>query len=136
MFLDGLGLKYKRNPSKSAKSSRTMGWTRPNQALDINFTAKRKKDNRKKEKFYVGISYGKGVVMCNPCTGCINTEWYCKIIISRIDDSIQNSSSPREKHILQENWPVMNATYVVDALTGIGAMHFKIVTRSPDINWI
>ena len=47
MFLDGVGYKYKRNPCRSAKSSRTMGWTRPNQGLDIHFTGKGKKEVKK-----------------------------------------------------------------------------------------
>lgn len=66
-------------------------WTRPNQGLDINITVKGKKKGRKQAKVYVRISYEKGIVMCKPCTGRLNAERYCKIIIPRIDDSIQNS---------------------------------------------
>ena len=61
---------------------------------------------------------------------------YYKIIIPRIDDCIQKSSSPRAKPVLKDNCPVVNATPVVDALTYIGAMHFKIPPWSPDINCI
>ena len=55
--------------------------------------------------------------MCKPYIARLHAERYCKFIISRINGGIQNSSSPRAKHILQDNCPVMNATFVVDALT-------------------
>ena len=66
-------------------------WTRPNQGLDINITVKGKKKGRKQAKVYVRISYGKGVVMCKPYTDRLNAERYCKIIIPRIGDGIQDS---------------------------------------------
>ena len=69
MFLDDVSFKYNWNPCKSAKSSRTMGWTRPNQGLDKNFTVKGKKEGWMQAKLYVRISYGRGVVMCKPYTG-------------------------------------------------------------------
>lgn len=136
MFLDGVGFEYKRNPCKSAKSSKTMGWRRRNQGLDINFTAKGKKEGKKQARFYVGISYQKGVVMCKPYTGSLNAERYCKIIIPRIEDGVQCSNNPVGKRILQDNCPIMNAKSVVDALSNIGIMRFKIPARSPDINCI
>ena len=49
---------------------------------------------------------------------------------------IQNSSSPWEKRILQDNCPVMNATSVLDELTDIGCIRFKRPALSPDINCI
>ena len=81
---------------------------------------------QKQANCYLGISYGKVVVMCKPYIARLHAERYCKFIISRINDGIQNSSSPRAKHILQDNCPVMNATFVVDALTDIETMRFKI----------
>ena len=73
-----------------------MEWKRNDQGLDINFTAK-----GKTATLYVGISYGNDVLMCKQYTGRLNAERFCKIIIQRIDDSIQNSSKPRAKRILQ-----------------------------------
>ena len=49
---------------------------------------------------------------------------------------IQNSSSPWGKRILQDNCPVMNATSVLNALTDIGCIRFKIPALGPDISCI
>ena len=96
--------------------------------MDLIFTAKSKKEEKSKKKStnYVRISYGKGVMTREPYTWHSNAERYCKIIIPRIDEGIQNSSSPRIKRILQDNCPVMNVTSVADALTGVGVMRLKI----------
>ena len=63
MFIDGVGFEYKQNTCKSYKSSRTMGWRRRNQGLVINCTANGKKEGKNQARFYVGISYNRGVVM-------------------------------------------------------------------------
>ena len=136
MFIDGVGFEYKRNPSKSAKSSKTMGWRRANQGLDINFTAKGKKEGKKQAKFYVGISYGQGVVMCKPYSGHLNANRYCRIIVPKIDEGLQLSNNPVARRVLQDNCPVMNSKRVVEELTELGVMRFKIPARSPDINCI
>lgn len=111
-------------------------WKCPNRGLGKSFTVKGKKECRGRAKCYVRMCYRKDFVMCNPYTRRLNAERHCKITIPRIDDSIQNSSSPRAKRILQDNCPVMNATFVVDALTDIGTMRFKIPAHTPYINCI
>ena len=136
LFLDGVGFEYKRNPCKSAVTSKTMGWRRRNQGLNINFTAKGKKEGKKQVKFYVGISYGVGVVMCKHFAGNLNADRYCEIIVPKIEEGIALSCNPIGKRILQDNCPVMNAVGVVDALTEIGACRFKIPARSRVINCI
>ena len=47
MYLDGVGFEYKTNPCKSVPGTRTMGWRRKNLGLDLNQTAKGKKEGKK-----------------------------------------------------------------------------------------
>lgn len=136
MYLDGVGFEFKRNPFLSAKTSRTMGWRKPNQGLDINQTAKGKKEGKNQARFYVGISFGKGVVLCKPYTGAMNSERYCNLIVPKIVEGMEISSNPVSKRVLQDNCPVMNSKTVVEALSENDVMRFKIPARSPDINCI
>ena len=57
MYLDGVGFEWKTNPNTSAMGTRTMGWRKRSQGLDINQTAKGKKEGKTNAYFYVGISY-------------------------------------------------------------------------------
>ena len=136
LYLDGVGFEYKRNPCQSARSSKTMGWRRANQGLDVNCTAKGKKEGKKQARFYVGISYDEGVVMCKRYSGRLNAERYAEIIIPKLDEALDMSCNPVTRRILQDNCPVMNSTLVVEELKDIGAIRFKIPARSPDINCI
>ena len=128
MVYGGVCFKYKRNLWKNIKSGRSISWRGSSLGLDLIFTVKSKKEEKSKKKStnYVGISYAKGVMTREPYTWHSNAERYCKIIIPRIDEGIQNSSSPRIKRILQDNCPVMNVTSAADALTGVGVMRLKI----------
>ena len=113
-----------------------MGWRKPNQGLDINQKAKGKKEGKNQAKFYVGISYGRGVVLCKPFTGSMNAERYCNIIVPKIIEGIEASSNPISKRVLQDNYPVMNLKLVVEALSENGVLKFKVPARSPDVNCI
>ena len=136
IYLDGVGFEYKRNPRKSALSRTTMGWRRKDLGLDLHFTAKGKKEGKKQAKFYVGISYEKGVVLCKRFTGKLNAERYCEIIVPKLEEALEQSSNPRAKRILQDNCPVMNAKATIEELGDSGIVRFKIPARSPDINCI
>ena len=65
-----------------------MGWVKPNWGRDINQTAMSKKEGKNQAKFYVGILYGKDVVICKKLTGAMNSERYCNLIISNIAQGI------------------------------------------------
>lgn len=136
MYLDGVGFEFKRNPGTSLSGTRTMGWRRKSQGLDINNTSKGKKEGRKNANFYVGISYGKGVVTCKGYTGQMNANRYSEIIVPKIEDGLKESINPTGKRIIQDNCKIMNSQVVVQSLTDIGAQRFKIPARSPDINCI
>ena len=133
MFLGGVGFEYKRNPQKSAVGTRTMGWRRQNQGLDINFTAKGRKEGKRNANFYVGIAHGKGVTMCVPIAGLINGEKYIEKVVPAIEEAVRDSI---DKRIIQDNCRVMNSNAVVVELNGKGILRMKIPPRSPDINCI
>lgn len=136
MYIDGVGFEWKRNPTMSIAGTRAMGWRKRNQGLDINQTAKGKKEGKQNAYFYVGISYTKGVVMCKAYAGRMTAERYCNRIVPAIIDGLQRSVNPLGKRVLQDNCSIMNASQTKDMLFEKGVKLFKIPARSPDINCI
>ena len=113
-----------------------MGWRKKTQGLDLNQTAKGKKEGKKNASFYVGISYGKGVIMCKAYTGRMNALKYDNIIVPKIIDGLKNSGNPIAKRLVQDNCSIMNSKLVLSTLDDEGVTRFKIPARSPDINCI
>ena len=136
MYLDGVGFEWKINPNTSVAGTRAMGWRKRSQGLDINQTAKGKKEGKKNAYFYVGISYNKGVVMCKAYTGRMNSERYQDLIVPSIVEGVRKSINPLGKRVLQDNCSIMNQKQVVEKLFEEGIKRFQIPARSPDINCI
>ena len=136
MYIDGVGFEWKTNPNKSVAGTRAMGWRKRTQGLDINQTAKGKKEGKKNAYFYVGISYNKGVVMCKAYTGRMNSEKYENVIVPSIVEGVRKSINPLGKRVLQDNCSIMNSNQVVEKLFEEGIKRFQIPPRSPDINCI
>ena len=136
MYIDGVGFEWKSNPCKSVPGTRTMGWRRTTQGLDVHQTAKGKKEGKKNAYFYVGISYNKGVVMCKSYAGRMDSEKYDRVIVPAIQRGMQQSINPIAKRLVQDNCSIMNSRLVVSSLDEAGILRFKIPARSPDINCI
>ena len=135
MYLDGVGFEWKSNPCKSTPGTRTMGWRRRSEGLDLNQTSKGKKEGKTNAHFYVGIGYGRGVVCCKAYTGRMNAEKYNEHILPSIVKGI-GEFNPMGRRILQDNCSIMNSTLVRESLFDENIKLFKIPARSPDINCI
>lgn len=136
MYIDGVGFEWKTNPTTSVSGTRAMGWRKRSQGLDVNQTAKGKKEGKKNAYFYVGISYTKGVVMCKAYTGRMTAQRYCDHIVPAIVLGLQQSINPLGKRVLQDNCSIMNSAQTKEHLFDNGVKLFKIPARSPDINCI
>ena len=135
MYLDGVGFEYKSNPAKSVPGTKTMGWRRKSQGLDLHQTSKGKKEGKHNAYFYVGIRHGRGVVCCKAYTGRMNAERYCEHIVPSIIAGL-GDFNPMGKRVLQDNCSIMNSALVREALFDDNVKLFKIPARSPDINCI
>ena len=136
MYIDGVGFEWKSNPCASVAGTRSMGWRKRSQGLDINQTSKGKKEGKVNAYFYVGISWNKGVVMCKAYRGRMNGERYHAQILPSIVEGVQRSINPLGKRVLQDNCSIMNSALVREGLFENGIKRFKIPARSPDINCI
>lgn len=135
MYLDGVGFEWKYNPCKSQPGTRTMGWRRRSEGLDLHQTSKGKKEGKKNAYFYVGIAYGRGVVCCKAYSGVMNAERYSEDIVPNILKGI-GEFNPMGRRILQDNCSIMNSALVREILFDENIKIFKIPARSPDINCI
>ena len=133
-YLDGKGFQYKRNPLDQARAPKCREWRKPCEGLQYGCTAKGQKEGVTNCNFMVGISFNRGVVLCEQYFGPITAEKMTAIVKKSFSDAFDNSVNPEIKRFLMDGCPRQNARKVMKAYDEIGAMVFKIPPRSPDLN--
>lgn len=136
MYVDGKGFAWKKNPLDQARAPKARIWRKENEGLEYGCTAKAGKAGVTNLNFIVGISYTKGVVLCERYYGAITGEKYAHIIKNAFPEALAKSISPKAKRIIQDNCPRQQSKIARMALYDIEAKQMKIPARSPDINCI
>lgn len=136
MYVDGKGFAWKKNPRDQARAPKAMIWRQANEGLEFGCTAKAGKAGVTNLNFVVGISFNKGVVLCERYMGAITGEKYASITKNNFPQALENSINQRAKRIVQDNCPRQQSKIAKLALAQIGAKQMKIPARSPDINCI
>ena len=108
-YLDSVGFTDKCNPMEYAKSVGPQGCRKRNEGLSI--TAKDKKEGMdgRTAHFFVGISYTKGVVLCEQYFEKINGPLFANISRKTFPDALAQSVNPKNKLILQDGDPSQNS---------------------------
>ena len=70
-------------------------------------TLKGKREGKIDAKLYVGILYGKEIVLCKHFNNVINFERYSNLFVPNIVQGIEASFNSITKHVLEGNCPVM-----------------------------
>lgn len=104
--------------------------------MDVGCTAKAGKAGVTNLNFFVGISYNKGVVLCERYYGTVTGEKFASVVKKHFPDALEKSINPKGKRIIQDNCPRQNSKLATAAMWKIGAKLTKIPPRSPDINCI
>ena len=81
----------------------------------------------------VGISYTKGVVLCEPYQK-ITGDKMAEIILNKLPGALERSIDPIGRRILQDGCPRQNSKTARKAFQNNEALIFKIPPRSPDLN--
>ena len=63
-YFDGVGFAHRRNPYAEARSVSSMAWRKPGEGLQITTKGRKEGSNGKMANFFVAISHGSGVVLC------------------------------------------------------------------------
>ena len=136
MYIDGKGFAWKRNPQDQARAPRGRAWRKPNEGLDYLCTGKAGKAGVTNLNFIVGISYRKGVVLCERYYGAITGVKFADIVLQHFPRALDNSIDPRGRRILQDNCPRQNSAVARKAIYSneVNSKIFGIPARSPDCN--
>lgn len=134
IYLDGKGFQYKTKPLDQARAPSACEWKKKNEGLNFNCTAKGQKEGCVNVNFMVGISYTKGVVLCEHYQKSITGQKMEDIIKNAMPDALEKSIDPNGRRILQDGCPRQNCKKAKKAFEEIEALIFKIPPRSPDLN--
>ena len=95
-----------------------------------------KKEGTMNSNFVVGISFSKGVFLCEQYYGPMTRTKVADILHSSFDSTFENSINPVLKRFLMDGHPRQNSRTAAGAIARIGGLVFKIPPRSPDLNLI
>jgi len=133
-YLDAKGFQYKTNPQDQARAPRACQWRKRNEGLEFGLTRKCSKAGVVNVNFMVAISYGAGVVLCEPYFGSITAEKMATIVADHFDTAFLKSSNPITRRFLMDNCPRQKSKKAMTAYEKVKSMAFCIPPRSPDLN--
>ena len=133
-YFDGTGFVYKKNPLSMAVAPKSKAWRRENEGLSFGCTAKGKKEGTNQVRFFVGISYGKGVVLCEHYEGNVTGALIAEFVEKHFDSAFMKSCNPKGRRFLQDGDPSQNSARAKKALKKANALCFGIPPRSADLN--
>ena len=135
-YLDGVGFAHKYNPMEEAKSSGSHGWWKRNEGLSITAKGKKEGTGAWTAHFFVGVSYTKGVILCEQYFEKINDPLFANVAKKAFPDALAQSVNPKNKLILQDGGPSQNSKVAQNALDETWCKIFSIPERSADLNSI
>ena len=134
IYLDAVGFIYKKNAFDQACATGGKLWRRRCEGLARGCTAKLNKAGVKQVKFMVGISYNRGVVLCEPYSDSMTGKDFSKMCDACLPAAFQRSINRYDMRYLQDGCPVQNSQIAQEILDLMGAELVSIPPRSPDLN--
>lgn len=133
-YFDGVGFIHKTRPKENAMACRGQVWRKPGEGLHLGCTSKGQKagNGGKQAKFFVGISYNRGVICAEQYTE-LNGESFAQFIRTHFS-KIFSRSGKIGKQWIQDGDPSQNSAKARAALHEIGANLLPIPPRSPELN--
>jgi hypothetical protein len=133
-YLDAVTFVFKTNPFGQAQAAGGKTWRKKSQGLKRGSTAKGSKEGTggRYVKLMVAITYGKGVLVCEPYEQ-MNGEYFAAFIDRHFDKMFEDAEKDSTTWI-QDGDPSQNSAVAKAAMKRVGANLLKIPARSPDIN--
>lgn len=131
-FFDGAGFKYKTNPYDDAISCQSKVWRKKCEGLHPKCTAKGSKVGSKQAKFFVAISYDRGVILAEQYEK-LTGQLFAEFVQCHFEKVFQRSGKS-SRIWLQDGDPSQNSKKSKNAQQEIDAELFKIPPRSPELN--
>ena len=131
-YFDGAGFQHKINPYEHETSCRSKVWRRNDEGLHSDCTAKGSKVGCRQSKFFVAISYGRGVILAEHYEK-LNGESFAQFIRKHFEKVFEKSGKSSNLW-LQDGDPSQNSRKSKNAQELVGADVFPIPPRSPELN--
>ena len=134
-YFDGVSFYHKFNPADQARVPDSLIWRLPSEGLAPYCTAKGSQvgSGGRVVKYFVGISYQEGVVLCERYEK-LNGQTFNEFILKHFPRALKLSKKGRSRIFLQDGDPSQNSALAREALSKIKAQLFSIPPRSPDLN--
>ena len=134
-YLDGVGFAHKRDPTSEARAVSSMTWRRPQEGLSITTKGRKEGSGGKMANFFVGISYGKGVVMCHHYDWTITGEKFANEIIKKqFPKAFKKAGSSPPYKFLQDGCPKQTSKVAERMWKSKKYEMVGIPPRSPELN--
>ena len=131
-FWDGVSFAHKVNPHQSIMNSPRYAFRKACEGLDITGPGRKEGVAGKVVKYFVGISYGQGVVYCERLDERINAASLTNLIETTFPQTFDRVGKGRK--FIMDNCPSQSSRMVANALERMGAEKVPIPPRSPDLN--
>ena len=133
-FLDAVGFVHKTNPLDQARAPGSRVYRKSTEGMSRGCTTKGKKEGTggRYVKLIVGITHGKGVVICEPYEK-MDGEFFADFIDKRFTDMF-NRADKDSNVFVQDGDPSQNSAKAKAAMERCKAQLLSIPPRSPDVN--
>jgi hypothetical protein len=133
-YLDGVSFVYKTNPAEQARAPGSRIWRKRSHGLKRGCTSKGRKEGTggKYVRLMVAISYGKGIIVCEPYKN-MSGEYFVSFIRKNFEDMFDDAGKDSFTWI-QDGDPSQNSKIAQCAMKDVNAKLLSIPPRSPDIN--
>lgn len=130
--MDGAPFTHKYRPWGSAGAPRTKVWLKRDEKLRITVKWKHNGASGKSFKFMVGVSYGKGLAICEPYEK-MNSKSFASFIKRVFPQAFLFSAKGPRRLLLQDNDPTAQSAACKKEWKRLGAEKVHIHPSSPDL---
>jgi len=132
-YMDGVGFSHCYNPLHTAAAPRGRVWMRQDEGLLLTGKGRREGTTGNVLKFMVALSYGKGIVVCEPYERLCGA-WYAAFVRRCFPQAFLLSQKTQSRVFVQDNDASQQSSPAIRALAAVRAQQLFIPARSPDFN--
>lgn len=134
-FLDGTGFAHKTNPFDQARAPKGRTWRKLSEGLTLGCTSKGRKEGTggKVLKLMVAISYGKGVIICEPYEKLCGA-FFSNFIDRNFNTMFEIADKGINRYWVQDGDPSQNSALAKSAMSRAQANLLKLPARSADLH--
>ena len=133
--MDGTGFVHKSNPCEQANATKGRTWIKISEGLALGCTSKGREEGTggKALKLMVAISYGKGVIVCEPYEK-MTGAYFSHFIDRNFNTIFQTADKGNSRIWVQDGDPSQNSALAKSAMSRADSTLLKLRPQSPDLH--